>query len=111
MYELEQQKANKKFKDFELAFSIFDPNTVSSLSDSQVLTKIQESINILQEHVNKYPEDTLITNRLLTVLDTFANNKHQNLAQSLQNYYTVLNRTLRGVANFNNVVEISSINI
>ncbi|EFC38405.1 predicted protein [Naegleria gruberi] len=111
MYELEQQKANKKFKDFEAAFAIFDPKTVSSMSDSQVLDRIQESVNILQDHLNKYPEDQIITNRLLTILDTLTNQKSQNLAQALHNYHTTLQKSLKGISHLNDKIEISSINI
>ncbi|KAG2392180.1 hypothetical protein C9374_012432 [Naegleria lovaniensis] len=121
MYELEQQKANQRFKDFQTAFSLFEAfenchnnntnlNSHSSpVSLNQVLEHLNQSQTILQEHLEKYPEDSLITNRLLRVLDPFieegknpSSSTHsdslgQSFMQSLMNYHSEISMSLKGV--------------
>lgn len=101
MYELEQQKENSKFTDFRKAFAVFEPASVNSLSNQQVMAQIQNSQEMLRDHMVKFPDDSIITNRLIKVLDFYLEKKellkHENqLAQSLSSYHSVLELTLRG---------------
>ncbi|KAG2378858.1 hypothetical protein C9374_008006 [Naegleria lovaniensis] len=107
MYELEQQKANGRFKDFESAFSIFEQ---SSITDDVALEKIHESQKILQNHLEKYPEDTFTTNRILKVLETICDRSKREgrVSHALSSYRTVVKKSFEGVTNMSNLVEIDS---
>ena len=65
MYELEAQKENTKFKDFEEVFSIFE-NKESSREE--LVGKITKSIDMMSAY-KKQNDNDLVTNRVLKVLE------------------------------------------
>ncbi|KAG2386080.1 hypothetical protein C9374_003229 [Naegleria lovaniensis] len=67
MYELEQQKANSRFKDFEVAFSIFE-SSIQSIGNN-AMDHLSKSENILKEHLKNYPDDYAITNHILQIFE------------------------------------------
>ncbi|KAF0978701.1 hypothetical protein FDP41_002521 [Naegleria fowleri] len=131
MYELEQQKANQRFKDFQSAFSLFESHAYHSNSFHknvniphqqqqpfihslttvhQVMEQISQSQNLLQEHLEKFPEDSLITKRLLRVLDTLKeeglktmkndddlDDDGHSLIQVLLDYHSEISTTLKAI--------------
>lgn len=96
MYELEQQKTNSRFKDFEAAFSIFEDRNLSSMSDSIILERIMESQKILTTHLEKHPEDAESTNRILNILKVL-NDKSKyeghHLGTALLSYHTMMKKS------------------
>lgn len=47
LYELEQQKKNLKYKDFERSFQVFDWVRESKIDQSEVMEKLLEYMNML----------------------------------------------------------------
>ncbi|KAF0979142.1 hypothetical protein FDP41_002212 [Naegleria fowleri] len=96
MYELEQQKTNSRFKDFEAAFSIFEDRNLSSMSGSIILERIMESQKILTTHLEKHPEDAESTNRILNILKVL-NDKSKyeghHLGTALLSYHTMMKKS------------------
>ncbi|KAF0983002.1 hypothetical protein FDP41_010980 [Naegleria fowleri] len=113
MYELEQQKANSRFKDFEAAFSVLESDKLSSMTDEMAMSRILESQVILQKHLEQHPEDAVTTNRILKVFETICQKSKQEgrVGQALASYRTVLKKSFEGMTNMSNLIEIDSSSI
>ncbi|EFC45367.1 adenylate cyclase 1-like protein [Naegleria gruberi] len=110
MYELEQQKENVKYKNFENAFSVFEQLDSNSNSASLV-EKVNQSKSLLYEHLEKCPGDSQITNNVLNSLDmlfTKAYNGNIDLRNGLLNYRTRMDQSMSKVTQDSsfNIVEI-----
>ncbi|KAL9651873.1 hypothetical protein ABK040_000219 [Willaertia magna] len=96
MYELEQQKENIKFKEFEKAISFLkmsskmNNNTeLLELSYEEINERLKHALDVVIRHSHLMPEDAVICNRLVTILKLLLqNNSKPEIMESLHEYHT-----------------------
>ncbi|EFC47166.1 predicted protein [Naegleria gruberi] len=92
LYEVEQHKANQRFKDFQSAFTIFG-------QESLTLDEVNKSLNILNGYLTNNPDDK-VARRLVNSLDNMLNisNGNENISESVKHYRSKFSTSLNNVS-------------